>query len=70
MATLLSVFKTKKRVQNDPYTRKSNGATGIKIGMQIQLDSVNNKGCVPSGHTTSSVCKTKTPKMVLPKKTA
>ena len=42
-----------------PPKRRKNGATGLKLGMQIQLDFVNNMRWVPSGHTSSSVCKAK-----------
>ena len=31
----------------------------LKFGMQTQFDSRNNMGWVPSGHTSSSVCKVK-----------
>ena len=35
---------------------KKNGAAGLKLGMQTQLDSANNMGWVPSGHTSFSLC--------------
>ena len=49
----------KKEAKNGTYTRKNNGSTGLKFGMQTQPDSANNMGWVPSGHTSSSVCKAK-----------
>ena len=52
MATPLSVFK---KVKNGTLARKRNGAIGLKLGMQTQLDSSNNMGWVPSGHTSSSL---------------
>ena len=39
--------------------RKNSGVTGLKLGMQTQLDFANNIGWFPSGHTYSSVCKAK-----------
>ncbi len=34
---------------------KKDGAINLKLGMQTQLDSLNNMGWVPSGHTFSSL---------------
>ena len=66
VAICLSVFK---KAKNGTLARKKNGATGLKLGMQTQLDSANNMGWVPSGHTSSFLCvRQKMPKMVLPKK--
>ena len=41
-------------------SEKRIGSTDQELGMQTQLDSLNNMGWVPSGHTSSSfVCKAK-----------
>ena len=43
-------FYIKKRAKNGNFARK-NGVTGLILGTQTQLDSANNMGWVPSGHT-------------------
>ena len=68
---LYSKKKKKKMGQNSTFARKKNGATGLKLGMQTQLDSANSMGWVPSGHTSSSLCiRLKMPKMIFIKKSA
>ena len=56
MATSLPYLKKKKKAKNVTFARKCNGATDLKSGMQTQLDSANNMGLVPSGHTFFSSC--------------
>ena len=53
MSTWLSF---KKKAKNDPFSRIKNGATGLKFGIQTQLNSLNNMRWVQSGHTPSSLC--------------
>ena len=49
--------------------RKTLGATNLKLGMDIQLHSGSNVGCVPPGHSSSFLCvRQKMPKMVFQKK--
>ena len=49
------------------FLEKKNSAADIKLGMRTQLDSANNMGRVPSGHTSSSFLylRLKISKMVL-----
>ena len=62
MATPLYVLSKKPKLVL--YQKK--GATSIKLGMQTQLDSVNNMGCIPLGHTSSfKYIRTKNDKNVL-----
>ena len=53
MATHPSILKRPKMVL---LLEKKNGATDLKLGMQIRLNFTNNMGWVPSGHTSSFVC--------------
>ena len=55
MATPLSEFK-KMSQKMVLLPGEKNGGTGLKLGMPAQLDSANNMGWVPSGHTSSSLC--------------
>ena len=50
------------------FVNKKDGATDLKLGMQTQLDSVNNMGWVSSGQTFSSVCEAEKVKSVSLKK--
>ena len=62
-------YVLKKTHKNGTFTIKKNGAAGLKFDMQTQLDSANNMGWVPSGHTSSSLCvRLNMPKMVFLKK--
>ena len=45
----------KKKKKKKKKVRKKDGATGLKLGMQTQLDYAINMGWVPSGHNSSSV---------------
>ena len=54
MATPLSVFKKVKKLLMP--TKKNNAVTYLKLWHETQLDSANNIGWVPSGHTSSSLC--------------
>ena len=73
MTISLSVLKKKskkKKVQKKVVLpEKKNGATGLKLGMQTQLDSANNVGVGPIWPHFFSLCvRLKISKMVLLKK--
>ena len=54
-----------KKANNGAISRKRNVAIGFKLWLQARLHSANNMGSVPSGHTSSSVCKAEMSKMVI-----
>ena len=64
MATHPSILK---KAQNGTFARKKEDeATDLKLGMHAQFDSANCMGCIPSGHTSSSLCvRLKIPKTAL-----
>ena len=45
-----------KKAKNGIFARKTIGARDLKLGMNLQLHSVSNMGCVPPGHTSSFLC--------------
>ena len=47
-----------RKAKNGIFARKTIGARNLKLGMNIQLHSGSNRGCVPPGHTCSFLCKT------------
>ena len=58
-----------KKAKNGIFARKTLGATDLKLGVHIQLNSGNDMGCVPSGHTSSLSCgMLKIPKIVYQQK--
>ena len=53
------------KAKNGIFARKTIGARDLKFGMNIQLHSGSNMGCVPPGHTSSFLCvRLLMPKMV------
>ena len=46
----------REKAKNGIFSRKTIGARDLKLGMNIQLHSGTNMGCVPPGHTSSFLC--------------
>ena len=62
----IRLFQCLKKGKNGTLARKTDGTTGLKLGMDTQLDSGSNIGWVPPGHTSSSLyVGLKMPKIIL-----